>query len=180
VSFNPTLDRAAIDNALRFLGTQVRAGGTLYIFGGTALIMQGIRTGVTQDIDLWTYTNFAEIDQAIQLLKRQHISIDFIDPETFLPLPPGWEQRSPYVGTYGALTVYALDPYTIALTKIDRGQSRDRQDIQALASQGMIQRDELLRLSQMIIPLMGGGQYGRLDPAVFGAKVASMIQQITW
>jgi hypothetical protein len=117
MSFNPPLDRTAIDTALRTLGKQIHSGGTIYLFGGTALILQGIRAGSTQDLDLWTYDNFPEVEQAVQLLKRQQMSVDFIDPETFLPLPPGWEQRSSYAGQYGSVIVRYLDPYTIALTK---------------------------------------------------------------
>ena len=180
MSFNPTLDRTAITQALQTLGKQIRSSGTVYLFGGTALILQGIRAGSTQDLDLWSYDNFSEVDQGVQYLKRHQVSVDFIDPETFLPLPPGWEQRSAFAGQYGSLIVRYLDPYTIALTKISRNQSQDRLDIQGLATQGLIQRDELIRLYQTIAPLVGSGRYGRLDPAVFDQKFTAMLQHITW
>lgn len=180
MSFNPPLDTMAVQQALRELGKQTRAPTTAYLFGGSVLLLRGLRQGATQDLDLWSYDNNAALDTAVQVVKRTNVSIDFLDPAAFLPLPDGWETRSTFAGSYGQLQVYYLDPYAIALSKIGRAQPKDVNDVQLLAQYGLITRDELLRLYQTIQPQLGTGMYLGIDPAAYDGKLHQMLQVLGW
>ena len=58
--------------------------------------------------------------------------------ERFIPIPPDAEKRHLFVGRYGLIDVFIFDPYTIALSKIDRGFSSDIDDVIFLIRQHMV------------------------------------------
>ena len=175
MSQNPSIDQSGIERALQLLGQHVRHSARVFLFGGTALIHMGLRTGVTKDIDLWSLDNQSEVDAAVQQLRRQQISVDFVDFELFLPLAPDWDLRSIFVRNYGMLQVYYLDPYTIALTKINRSSQRDIADLQLFAQNGLITRDDLIHYYAAISPFLGRGAYALVAPAVYDAKFQAAV-----
>ncbi|MFN0279143.1 MAG: DUF6036 family nucleotidyltransferase [Pyrinomonadaceae bacterium] len=67
-----------------------------------------------------------------QLHKKYKI---YFDPVGVAPLPENYEERlnEIFPGTYSRLRLFALDPYDIALTKIERNTTRDREDVKHLA-----------------------------------------------
>ena len=59
----------------------------------------------------------------------------YLDPVGVAPLPENYEDRLTEIfpGTFKKLRLFALDPYDIALTKIERNIERDRDDVRHLA-----------------------------------------------
>jgi hypothetical protein len=59
----------------------------------------------------------------------------YLDPVGIAPLPENYEDRlnAMFPGLYERLRLFALDPYDIALTKIERNTERDREDVKHLA-----------------------------------------------
>lgn len=51
------------------------------------------------------------------------------------------------MGTFGRLGVFVFDPFTIALSKLDRGHEADLQDVEFLARAGLV---DLGRLADMV------------------------------
>lgn len=51
------------------------------------------------------------------------------------PIPEGYESRlaEMFPGTFKHLRLFALDPYDLALSKIERNSQRDRDDVKHLA-----------------------------------------------
>jgi hypothetical protein len=48
--------------------------------------------------------------------------------------------------------VFLLDPYSIALSKLERGHAQDLEDVRALVSAGVLDPAELRRLLEAILP----------------------------
>lgn len=67
------------------------------------------------------------------------IEVETVPIDRFIPMPPGAENRHIPVGTFGDLKVLVLDPYRIALSKLDRGFDSDIEDVVFLVSQGLIE-----------------------------------------
>ena len=63
--------------------------------------------------------------------------------ERFIPLPEGNEQRKIHIGQFGNVNVYIIDPYSIALSKVDRGFETDLEDIIFLIQHNQINVEEL-------------------------------------
>jgi Nucleotidyltransferase of unknown function (DUF6036) len=59
----------------------------------------------------------------------------YLDPVGVAPIPENYEDRLTllFPGVYTNLRLFALDPYDIALTKIERNIERDRDDVKYLA-----------------------------------------------
>ena len=81
--------------------------------------------------------------------------------EHFIPLPHGSEERIIPVGQFGNLSVFVADPYSIALSKIDRGLANDYTDIEFLLAKGHIALDTLTQIVENTIAK--AGKYD-LDP----------------
>ncbi|HVA91463.1 MAG TPA: DUF6036 family nucleotidyltransferase [Chloroflexota bacterium] len=147
--------RARIEQFLAELGRLYKGAGRVYLVGGTVMVLQGYRTQ-TQDVD---YTariapqDDQDFVQAIVRLKRQlDLNIEEASPGHFIPLPAGWEARSPFLGRYGQLEVFTFDPISTCLSKIARGTGPDIDDVLALVQAGKVNRDGLIAAFQEIMP----------------------------
>lgn len=59
----------------------------------------------------------------------------YLDPVTIVTPPEDYDQRLTgiYPNSFKNISLYALDPYDIALTKIERNSPKDRDDVKYLA-----------------------------------------------
>jgi len=134
----------------------------------------------TEDID---YTVQLEGDDqeftaAVRSLIRElHVSVEPAGPGDFIPLPTGWEDRSRFIGRYGRLDVYAFDPISTALSKIERGSSRDIDDVLALLGRGLISLPELQAAFEAILPRLQTESL-RVDEADFRRKFEGFLQLV--
>jgi hypothetical protein len=62
-------------------------------------------------------------------------------PADYLPEPPGWEDRSPFVAQEGRLACHHYDLAAQALAKIARGHALDILDLQAMLTRGLVTPD---------------------------------------
>lgn len=69
----------------------------------------------------------------------------------------------------GRLTVRHYDPYSQALSKIERGFEQDLADVEAMVGRGLIEAKRALELFGEIEPLLF--RYPAIDPASFRGKV---------
>ncbi len=108
-----------------------------HLLGGfvVTVIYGALRT--TRDIDALTVTRqdpklLEYTGQGSDLHKKHKI---YFDPVGVAPLPENYEERLTEIfpGAYKKLRLFALDPYDIALTKIERNTTRDREDVKHLA-----------------------------------------------
>ena len=77
---------------------------------------------------------------------------------------------SKFVGRYGAIDVFYFDFYSIALTKILRGNTRDINDVKLLVQKKVITLQELDAAYQEVFPQVGNPPYEWLDPEDFSKR----------
>lgn len=178
VSMRSSVDKTAIESFLTQLGRDFRKPGRLYLVGGAALVHLGIRPGFTEDIDVQVSgTNEGELIVAIQrLMQRMQINVEFASPGDFIPLPSQWEMHAQYVGRYGAIDVFYFDFYSIALSKMERGNSRDIADVRLLVQKGVITLNELDAAYQQVLAQLGQGRYPRITPERFAQRYTAARQ----
>jgi hypothetical protein len=169
--------RDRIERFLQGLGKRYRGDGRLYLVGGTQMVFAGFR-GQTEDID---YTvelegDHAEFTAAVRSLIRElRISVEPAGPGDFIPLPDGWEERSRFVGRYGRLDVYTFDPVSTALAKIERGSSRDIDDVLALLARQIVTVPELQTAFEGILPRLETESL-RVDESDFRRKFEGLVR----
>ncbi len=178
MSMRPNVDKGQIEDFLKNLGRLFRKPGRLYLVGGAALVHAGLRPGSTEDIDLDVRaTDEDEMIDAIRQLKDSlNINVEFASPADFIPLPRQWEMNAKYIGRYGTVDVFYFDFYSIALSKIQRGSTRDINDVKLLLGRSLITLQGLDAAYNEILPQVGKRPYTRLDPTQFAARYAAVRQ----
>lgn len=99
----------------------------------------------TIDVHLKLVPDTGSILRAVPALKEElRVNVELASPDLFIPVPPGWEDRSPWETTEGLLTVRHFDLTAQAVAKIERGHTRDLDDVQAMLDRGLVDRPGLL------------------------------------
>lgn len=82
---------------------------------------------VERDSPLWEFAG-----RGSDLHKRHRVYLDRVG---IAPLPENYAERMTevFIGLFNRLRLYALDPYDVALAKIERNSARDREDVKHLA-----------------------------------------------
>ena len=147
------MDNTEIQSILQTLGERVPAPSRLLLVGGGALALLG-SPRLTIDIDfVGDDVSPNELHQAImQVAKELKIFVEPVPMERFIPLPDGSDARSIRIGQFGNLEVYVADPYSIALSKLDRAFDTDLDDIVFLVKRGHVDLTELERMTQAVLP----------------------------
>jgi hypothetical protein len=146
-------DSERIERLLRALGRHGSSGDRLYLSGGSTAVALGWRA-FTQDVDLRIESaDDTPLLRAIAELKeRLDVNVELAGPLDFLPEPPGWRERSPYVGRYGAVDVYHTDLTLQALAKLERGLERDLDDLRAMLERGLTRPEAIADTFEAISP----------------------------
>jgi hypothetical protein len=82
----------------------------------------------------------------LEIARELKIYAEPVPLDRFIPLPKGNEERTIHIGRFGNLEIYVADPYSIALSKLDRGADTDLDDIVFLVYNNLIQMDEFERM----------------------------------
>src|SRR5437762_14330325 len=110
---------------MRSFGRAARTECHGYFTGGTTAVLMGWRDA-TVDVDLKFDPELDEMFRAIPEIKEQlQINIELASPSDFIPPLPGWQDRCVYVGREGKVSFFHYDPYSQALSKIERGHEQD-------------------------------------------------------
>lgn len=153
----------------RDIGREVR----VYFTGGATAVLMGWRDS-TVDVDLRFEPELDEMFRSIPRIKEElRVNIELAAPSDFIPPLPGWETRSKYVGREGKVSYYHYDPYSQALSKIERGHAQDVSDVTAMVESGLVDRTRLLDLFTEIEPLLY--KYPAVDPASFSMAVRRIV-----
>lgn len=154
---------------MRELGRGAHAPGRVYLIGGATAVIEGWRSS-TIDIDL----RFEPDDDALlrlipELKERLAVNVELASPFDFIPQPPGWRERSPFVVREGRLDFHHLDPYSQALAKVERGFDQDLEDVDAMIEAGLVDPAMALELFGRIRE--GLYRFPAIDSAAFAEKV---------
>lgn len=67
-------------------------------------------------------------------------------------MPKGNEGRAIRIGQYGNLEIFVADPYSIAISKLDRGLDSDFDDLDFLVQKNYVNMDEFERMARDALP----------------------------
>jgi hypothetical protein len=169
---SPVDERRIRDLAHR-LGRVASARVRIYLTGGATAVLEGWRQA-TIDVDLRFEPESDELLRAIPALKETlGVNIELASPPDFIPELPGWRERSPLLFRDGNVDVHHFDPYSQALSKIERGFAQDREDVSELIKRRLVEPNRLRELFDAIEPELF--RYPAIDPPSFRLKVEQTL-----
>lgn len=169
----PPVDAARIRELAHRLGRAARHRTRIYLTGGATAVLEGWRTS-TIDVDVRIEPESeALLRELVGLKDRLGINVELASPPDFIPELPGWRERSPLVLRDGNVDVHHFDPYSQALSKIERGFAHDLADVRSMFEAGLIETDRLRELYEAIEPQMY--RYPAIDPAAFRRRVQDTL-----
>lgn len=147
------MDKSEIRFFLQSLGERVPPGSQLILIGGGALALLG-SPRPTVDIDfVGNDVRPSDFHQSIMQIARElKIDAEPVPLDRFVPLPQGSAERQIRIGQFGNLEIHVADPYSIALSKLDRGFDTDFDDIIFLIQKNLISLIELERITHAALP----------------------------
>lgn len=168
------VDAERIQRFMAALGSRAREDGVCYLAGGATAVLLGWRDA-TIDIDLRLVPEQEALLRALPELKEElELNVELASPGDFIPLPPGWEERSPFAAQEGRLSFRHVDLYAQALSKIERGHARDLEDVAAMLDRELVERSMLGRLFDLIEPELY--RFPAVDPPTFRAAVEAVTR----
>lgn len=148
-------DAARIERFMRALGAEADAEARAYFTGGATAVLHGWRAS-TIDVDVKIVPENDRLFRAIPKLKETlAINVELASPVDFIPVRPGWEDRSPFIAREGKLSFHHFDLYAQALAKIERSHHQDLEDVKE-----MIRRD-------MIVPRVAREYFAEIEPDLY-------------
>jgi hypothetical protein len=162
-------DADRIRRFMRSLGEEAGAETRVYLTGGASAVLIGWRDS-TIDVDLKMVPEHDALFRAIPRLKeRLRINVEIASPGDFIPLPAGWEDRSPFISREGPVSFHHFDFHAQALAKLERHHTQDLQDVRQMVARGLIDPARVRRFFDEIEPQLY--RYPAVDPASFRAAV---------
>ena len=133
----------------------------------TAVLLGWRETTIDVDIELDPEQD--ELLRALPAIKDElQINVELASPLHFIPVPAGWEERSPSVGRDGRLTFKHFDLYSQALAKLERGHNQDLEDARVMLERGLVEAVPLRSAFEEIEPQLY--RFPAIDPATSGAE----------
>ena len=126
------VNRERIEKLMDRLGPAASGPMRVYVVGGCSAVLIGWRDA-TIDVDLALRPSDDVMLRAIPRLKDAlDINIELASPADFIPLPGGWEDRSPFIVRRGQVAFHHFDFYSQTLAKLERGHRQDVADVRAM------------------------------------------------
>ena len=168
-------DSTRIERFMRELGRAARSDARVYLAGGATAVLNGWRE-TTVDVDIKLIPDSDELLREIPRLKEElDLNVELAAPLDFIPLPPGWEERSPLIRVEGKLAFHHFDPIAQALSKAERGHEQDREDVRQLIASGLVDPAAAMAQFEAIEPELF--RYPALDPASFRQAVEELFAE---
>ncbi|HVD86975.1 MAG TPA: hypothetical protein VNB59_06165 [Solirubrobacterales bacterium] len=103
-------DSTRIEQFMRALGQAARVERRLYLTDGATAVLYGWRA-TTIDIDIKLIPDRDELLREIPKLKEElDLNVELAAPSDFIPVPDGWEERSPLIRKEGNISFHHFDP----------------------------------------------------------------------
>jgi hypothetical protein len=168
-------DAASIERFMRALGRAAATEVSCYFTGGATAVLIGWRE-TTIDVDVALDREDDALLRALPRLKDElRLNVELASPGDFVPLPAGWQDRSPFVARKGRVTFRHFDLYSQALAKLERGHARDVEDVRAMTARGLVEPSRLRELFDEIAPRLY--RFPAIDPPSFRRAVRDFVAQ---
>ena len=99
--------------------------------------------------------------------------MELASPADFIPVPPGWEERSRFIAHEGSAAFYHFDLYAQALAKVERGHTQDVEDVRTMLKLGLIESDQALRYFEVVEPQLY--RFPAIDPPSLRGAVEALL-----
>lgn len=170
----PPVDRDRLEALARRLGEATTTNTTVYLTGGATAVLEGWRSS-TVDVDMRFEPDTDTLMRELPKLKEElGINIELASPPDFIPELPGWRERSPLVFEEGTVQVRHFDPYSQALSKIERGFNQDLKDVADMLRHHLVTPELLRELFAQIESQLY--RYPAIDPGAFRRKVQRALE----
>lgn len=168
------LNKQSLELALSTMASRSQGEGAIFLTGGACAVYKGWREA-TLDIDIKIDPEPLKIYEAIQYAKRHcQVNIELASPADFIPELNGWRERSVWIKRYGSIDVFHYDFISQALSKIERHNDQDLQDVFNLMSHQGVSEEELMKsFNQIRSQLI---KYPRLEEELFEQKIMRTIE----
>jgi hypothetical protein len=165
-------DGERIASLARELGRAVAPGTRMYLTGGATAVLEGWRES-TADIDVrFEPDSDAALNRIAEIKERLRVNVELASPLDFLPELAGWRSRSRFRFREGNLEVFDFDPYSQALSKLERGFELDLDDVRSLVNSGQVEPATLRKLFDGIEAELY--RFPAVDPASLRAAVEAL------
>lgn len=166
-------DADRIQRFMRALGAEAEAEARVYFTGGATAVLIGWRSS-TIDVDIKIVPEHDPLFRAIPRIKEAlQINVELACPADFIPVPPGWEERSPFIARQGRLSFHHFDLYAQALAKVERSHTQDMADIEEMLRRGLVQPNRARRYYEAMEPELY--RYPAVDPKSFRQAVEAVF-----
>lgn len=157
------------------LGRAASSPLRVYLVGGSSAVLMGWRDA-TIDVDLAMRPSDDAMLRAIPDTKNAlDINIELASPADFIPLPAGWEDRSPLIARRHHASFHHFDFYSQALAKLERGHRQDVGDVRAMWERGLVEPNRLQQYFDEIEPELF--RFPAIDPPAFRRAVTAMFAE---
>ena len=168
-------DAERLRRFLKELARAANADAAVYLTGGATAVLFGWRDS-TIDADILIVPEHDSLFRALARLKEElQINVEIACPAHFIPELPGWRERSLFIERIGSLSFYHYDPYAQALAKIERGHTKDLNDVAELLERGLVEPQRLRELFQEIESRLH--RFPAVDPARFRRRLDDALRE---
>ncbi|MDQ7843038.1 MAG: DUF6036 family nucleotidyltransferase [Armatimonadota bacterium] len=158
---------------MRALAAEADREGRVYFTGGATAVLLGWRHS-TIDVDLRFEPEMDRLLRVLPRLKDElQINIELASPADFIPVAPGWEERSLFIAAEGQLSFFHFDPYAQALAKVERGHTQDLEDVRAMIRMKLVDPSRAVEYFRRIEPDLY--RYPAVDPPTFRRAVEEIF-----
>jgi hypothetical protein len=158
---------------MRAFGAAADITTRVYFTGGATAVLMGWRAS-TIDVDIKIEPDSDAMFRAIPHIKETlQINVELASPVDFIPVRPGWQDRSPFIAQEGRASFHHFELYAQALAKIERGHQQDLADVREMLSRGLIDAPGAWREFSSIEPRLF--RYPAVDQASFRRSVEEMF-----
>ena len=166
-------DAAHIEKFMRALGRAAKVEGRVYLTGGATAVLNGWRAS-TIDVDIKVIPDQDELLREIPSLKeRLNLNVELAAPSDFIPVPDGWEERSPFIRREGAISFHHFDPVAQALSKAERRHAQDLIDVKEMLASELVDPTDALAQFDSIEPELY--RFPAIDPPSFRRSVEELF-----
>ena len=168
-------DQSRIQAFMEALARGADRESRVYLVGGATAVLMGWRDA-TIDVDIALSADSTELLKAIGPIKEQlNVNVELASPADFLPIPAGWEERSPFVKRLGRVSYFHFDLYAQALAKIERGHRQDLEDVRFMLERGIVARANLLDYFERLEGELY--RFPAIDPGSFRRAVEVVVSR---
>jgi len=153
----------------------VPVGTRMYLTGGATAVLEGWRDS-TVDIDVRFEPDAdAALSRISEIKERLEVNVELASPLDFLPALPSWQERSRFRFREGNLEVFDFDPYSQAMSKLERGFELDLLDVRSMIQAKQVEPAKLASLFEEIEAQLY--RFPSVDPASLRQAVESLVAE---